>query len=50
VQFKVSAPSNTELALHNDWLKEYGKNFLSEYTFNYKGINFKQIAEATRDK
>ena len=49
VQFKVSPPSNTELALHNDWLKKYGKNFLSKYTFNYKGVNFKQIAEARRN-
>ena len=40
--------SNTELALHNDWFKEYGKNLLNEYTFNYEGINFKQIAGASR--
>ena len=45
VQFKISPPSNIELALHNDWLKEYGKNLLTEYTFNYRGVNFKQIAE-----
>ena len=50
VQFKISSPSNTELALHNDWLKKYGKNFLREYIFNYEGVNFKEIAEATRDK
>ena len=49
VQFKISSPSNTELALHNDWLKKYGKNFLREYIFNYEGVNFKEIAEATRD-
>lgn len=49
VQFKVSPPSNTELALHNDWLKKYGKNFLSKYTFDYKGVNFKEIAEARRN-
>ena len=50
VQFKISSPSNTELALHNDWLKKYGKNFLREYIFNYEDVNFKEIAEATRDK
>ena len=49
VQFKVSPPSNTELALHNDLLKKYGKNFLSKYTFDYKGVNFKEIAEARRN-
>ena len=48
VQFKISPPSNTDLALHNDWFKEYGKNLLNEYTFNYKRINFKQIAAASR--
>ena len=48
VQFKISPPSSTELALHNDWFKEYGKNLLNEYTFNYEGINFKQIAGASR--
>ena len=50
VQFKISSPSNTELALHNDWLEKYGKNFLREYIFNYEGVNFKEIAEATRYK
>ena len=49
VQFKISPPSNIELALNNDWLKEYGKNLLTEYTFNYRGVNFKQIAEAVRN-
>ena len=49
VQFKVSPPSNTELELHNDWLKKYGKNFLSKYTFDYKCLNFKEIAEARRN-
>ena len=39
---------NIELALHNDWVEEYGKNLLNEYKFNYKRINFKQIAEASR--
>lgn len=48
VQFKISPPSNTELALHNDWFKKYGKNLLNHYTFNYKRINFKQIAGASR--
>ena len=49
VQFKISPPSNIELALHNDWLKKYGKNFLRKYTFNYNGVNFKEIAEARRN-
>ena len=48
VQFNIIAPSNIELALHNDWVEEYGKKLLNEYKFNYKRINFKQIAGASR--
>ena len=48
VKFNIIAPSNIELALHNDWVEEYGKNLLNEYKFNYKRINFKQITEASR--
>ena len=48
IEFKISPPSNTELALHNDWNVEYGKNLLNEYTFNYKRVNFEQIAKASR--
>ena len=49
VQFNVIAPSNIELALHNDWVEKYGKNLLNDYTFYYKSVNFKQIAEAIRN-
>ena len=49
VQFNILSPSNIELALHNDWTEKYGKNLLNDYTFYYKGVNFKQIAEAIRN-
>ena len=48
IEFKISPPSNIELALHNDWNEEYGKNLLNEYTFNYKRVNFEQIAKTSR--
>ena len=28
IEFKISPPSKIELALHNDWNEEYGKNLL----------------------
>ena len=40
IEFKISPPSKIELALHNDWNEEYGKNLLNEYTFNNKSVNF----------
>jgi len=48
IEFKISPPSNIELASHNDWNEQYGKNLLNEYTFNYKRVNFEQIAKTSR--
>ena len=48
IEFKILPPSNIELALHNDWYEEYGKNLLNKYTFNYKRVNFEQIAKTSR--
>jgi len=48
IEFRISPPSSIELALHNDWNEEYGKNLLNEYTFNYKRVNFEQIAKTSR--
>ena len=49
VQFNITSPSESDLALHYDWTEEYGKNLLNDYTFDYKRVNFKQIAEAIRN-
>ena len=48
IEFKISPPSKIELALHNDWNEEYGKNLLNEYTFIYKSVNFEKIAKLSR--
>ena len=48
IEFSVTAPSDIELAFHNDWIKKYGVTLASDYKFNYKHINFKKIAEASR--
>ena len=48
IEFKITPPSSIELALHYDWNEQYGKNFLNEYTFNYKRVSFEQIAKTSR--
>ena len=48
VQFNISAPTAFDVALHKDWLNKFGKQIISNHVFNYKGINFKEIAEANR--
>ena len=35
VKFNVNKPSGTDLALHMDWLKSYGKQLLENKTFSY---------------
>ena len=49
VVFKVNPPHEFDLALHNDWLKLYGKNLLNNSEFKYTQIDFEEIAKATRN-
>ena len=49
VVFKVNPPHEFDLALHNDWLKLYGKNLLDNSEFKYTQIDFEEIAKATRN-
>ena len=48
VTFHVAPPAGLALSFHKDWRQEYGDNVLQEKTFHYRGVNFKEIAEATR--
>ena len=48
VQFNISAPTEFDVALHKDWLNKFGEQIISNHIFNYKGVNFKEIARATR--
>ena len=48
VVFKVNPPHEFDLALHNDWLKLYGKNLFDNSEFKYTQIDFEDIAKATR--
>lgn len=49
VQFNITPPTEIDLAIHQDWFREYGEKLLSSHVFKYKDIIFKEIAEATRD-
>ena len=49
VVFKVNSPHEFDLALHNDWLKLYGKNLFNNSEFRYTQIDFEEIAKATRN-
>jgi len=50
VQFNIFPPTKVDLALHRDWLNEFGEEFISNHIFNYNSINFKEIAEASRNQ
>ena len=43
-----NSPHEFDLALHNDWLKLYGKNLFNNSEFKYTQIDFEEIAKATR--
>lgn len=48
VVFKINPPHEFDLALHNDWLKLYGKNLFNNSEFKYPNIDFEEIAKAIR--
>ena len=49
VQFNIIPPTEVDVALHKDWLNKFGEQIISNHTFNYKSINFKEIAEGSRN-
>ena len=49
VKFNVSPPSGIDLAIHKDWLDEYGNHLISNYSFEYNNVNFNEIAKAERN-
>tara|TARA_B100000676_G_C17500654_1_gene543004 strand:+ start:10 stop:546 length:537 start_codon:yes stop_codon:yes gene_type:complete len=48
VKFSVLPPSQIDLALHKDWLDNYGDSLMSGCDFTYKNIYFGDICRATR--
>ena len=49
VEFNVTPPSSIELTFHNDWVKMYGEELFSGKLFKYNGVDFEEIANASRD-
>jgi len=49
VKFNISPPTGVDLAIHEDWLRKYGKQLIANYSFEYKNINFNEIASAKRN-
>ncbi|MEM7007635.1 MAG: iron transporter [Thermodesulfobacteriota bacterium] len=48
VVFTVTPPSDTDLALHKDWVDSYGNALMKSAVFEYKDVDFEEIANATR--
>ena len=49
VTFTVVPPTHMDLGLHKDWVDTYGKSLMDDQVFNYKDVNFEEIAKATRN-
>lgn len=48
VEFNIIPPTHIDLALHKDWHNLYGDKLILSHSFNYTGVNFKEIAKAKR--
>jgi len=48
VVFHVLPPEPLDLALHKDWRDTYGNQLFEKQTFRYTGVDFEEIALATR--
>jgi len=49
VTFNMIPPTPIDLALHKDWLDNYGEELTTNYNFAYKNIYFGEICRATRN-
>ena len=47
VTFEINPPDKNELGIHYDWNEEVGP-ILEQTVFNYKNLNFKEIALSSR--
>ena len=48
VDFNITPPTQIDLALHNDWVKTYGKELFKGKRFKYSGVDFEEIAKSSR--
>tara|TARA_B100001029_G_C14958879_1_gene393214 strand:- start:229 stop:765 length:537 start_codon:yes stop_codon:yes gene_type:complete len=49
VTFNVFPPTHMDLALHKDWVDDYGDKLLDNETFTYENIFFGDICESNRN-
>tara|TARA_B100000524_G_scaffold345805_1_gene245004 strand:- start:255 stop:758 length:504 start_codon:yes stop_codon:yes gene_type:complete len=49
VEFNIMPPTNIELSLHKDWFDNFGQSLMNEQSFYYKNVNFREIANSSRD-
>ena len=49
VTFTIAPPTHMDLGLHKDWVETHGKSLMANEVFNYKNVNFEEIAKATRN-
>ena len=48
VIFNVVPPPEYTLSFHKDWAMQYGEKLFEKKTFMYEGVNFEEIARASR--
>ena len=48
VKYTISPPSKYDDSLHMDWKNEIGNSFFKTVTYNYKDVQFEEIAKASR--
>ena len=48
VKYTISPPSKYDVSLHMDWKNEIGNSFFKTVTYNYKDVQFEEIAKASR--
>ena len=48
IEFSISPPQLSEIALHKDWKLIYGNKILKEYKFFFKNVDFKEISRSER--
>ena len=48
IEFSITPPQSTEIALHKDWKLIYGNKILKGYKFFFKNVDFKEISRSKR--
>ena len=48
VEFNIIPPTHIDLALHKDWLDNYGDKLMNGVRFSYKDVDFSEIAKSKR--